>query len=184
VSRSVLLIIVLCGAGLAATAFLPSWEVRGDDTLVPIGIVAFLGGHVLGAIAALVAVAWLAGARWPRAIYYTQAALTGLVTLFVGLLQHLLAWDCLEHKGKSPDVGVTTVPAVIAALLWWCAFVWMVTGRDRDPRFRSGRIIAASGAVSLVWFATFALGNATHVGNHVALVASLFLMVAGWSAAN
>ena len=175
---------LVAGAVVAATAFLPSWEVRGADDLRPLATPAFLGGHVIGAIGALAALAWTLGAPWPRAVYYVQAVVTWIAALAVGLLQHLLVLDCFQHDGRSPDIGVTTVPAVLAVVLWWGAFVALIVGKDPDPRVRSGRVAAAGAGMALTWFATFALGRATHIGNHIALVASLFLVIAAWNAAD
>lgn len=183
-SRTVWLIILVCATGLAATAFLPSWDVRGAGDPRPLGTPPFLAGHAIGAVTALAAVAWLVRLPWPRVVFWTQALLTMLFSLFIGLLLHLLAYDCFEHKGRSPDIGVTTVPAVAAVLLWYPAFWIMVTSPRAEPRARSGRVAAAGAAIALVWFAAFALGNATRLGNHLALVASLFLAIAAWNAAD
>ncbi|HKA88086.1 MAG TPA: hypothetical protein VKE22_10485 [Haliangiales bacterium] len=183
-SRAVWLIILVCAAGLAVTAFLPSWQVRGEVDARPLAIPPFLVGHAIGATTALAAAAWLVGLRWARVVFWTQAVLTLLLSLFIGLLLHLLAWDCFEHKGRSPDIGVTTVPSVIAVLLWYPAMWIMMTKRQVEPRARSGRVAAAGAWAAFVWFGVFALGNATQIGNHIALVASLFLVIAAWNAAD
>ena len=176
-------IIALSGLGLFATAFLPSWAVHTVDDPRPIAVVALLEGHLLGAVSALAAVAWLARLPWPRAVFWTQAVLTVLLSLLVGLFLHLMVYDCFEHHGREPLIGVTTVPAVSATLLWYVLFGLMVTSRGPYMRARSGRVAATGGAVALIWFSLFELGRGPQLGNHLALFASLFLIIAGWNSA-
>lgn len=183
VSRAVWTIVLVCGAGLFATAFMPSWDMRGHDGARPIEVIVFLEGHVIGAVSALAAIAWLARLPWPRIVFWTQALITILSSLLVGLFLHLLAFDCFEHHGRSPDIGVTTVPVVGVTLVWYGVMWVMVTSPAVDPRARSGRIAAAGAAVALLWSSTFELGGGALLGNHLALVASLFLLIAAWNAA-
>jgi hypothetical protein len=183
VRRPAWTLILVSGAGLFATAFLPSWDVHTMDDSRPIAVVAFLEGHLIGAVSAVAAVAWLAHVPWPRVVFWTQTVLTLLLSLLVGLLLHLLVYDCFEHHGREPAIGVTTAPAVGATLLWYGAFWLMVTSPAVDPRARSGRVAATGGAIALIWFSVFEIARGPKLGNHLALIASLFLVIAAWNAA-
>jgi hypothetical protein len=183
VSRAVWTIVLLSGAGLLATAFRPSWHMRGEGAARPIEVIVFLEAHVIGAVSALAAIAWLARLPWPRVVFWTQALITILSSLLVGLFLHLLVFDCFEHHGRSPDIGITTVPAVGVTLLWYVPMWLMVRSPAVDPRARSGRVAATGGAVALLWLGAFELGGGALLGNHLGLVASLFLLIAAWNAA-
>jgi hypothetical protein len=162
------------GLLLAVCFFLPA--VKGcNQPVYPYEVPQVGAPYLLGLAGAVVSAVLLRRRRLSRALRRGHMILSVAGAAAIGIASHLLLSDI-----KLAEASEDSLRVLAAVAMWWAVAVAMAPALRRgcEPRWRTHRLLACTGAMSAAWFLCFARMEDAYYGLWLSLLGSE-LMAAG-----